>query len=231
MLIVLNHKMNLSIDEIKKYEVKLRDYDVVVMPQTPYMGLFSSGKYTLGSQCISEYTATGGISSEALVSLKVKYVLVGHYERRSIQKDTEEVILKKIKETLKYKMIPILCIGETLEQRNNNEYKESLKIEIDNVYSNIENEKENIIIAYEPVWNIGFTNELNIEEIESTIKEIKEYIEKEYKVIPKVLYGGGVNYDSSLKLKNIDILDGLVIGTASLDINNIIDICNIFKSQ
>ena len=54
MLIILNHKMNLTLEEIKAYELILRDYDVVVMPQTPYMGLFTNGKYTLGSQCISE---------------------------------------------------------------------------------------------------------------------------------------------------------------------------------
>ncbi len=228
MLIVLNHKMNLNIKEIKVYEESLRPYSVIVMPQTPYMGLFTSGDYILGSQCVSEYNATGGISTLALSGLNVKYVLVGHYERRSINKDTKEVILKKVQELLNNDMLPILCIGESLEERNNNIYKEVLFNEIDYIYSNVDNKKENIIIGYEPIWNIASNNDINIKEIETTINEIKTHIKETYLIQAKVLYGGGVNYNNSLKLKEIKNLDGLIIGTASQDINNVKKIYNTF---
>ena len=227
MLIILNHKMNLTIDEIKQYEFKLRSYDVVVMPQTPYMGLFSEGKYTLGSQCISEYNATGGISADALVGLNVKYVLVGHGERRYIKRDTNEVILKKTKELLKHNIIPVLCIGETLDERNAGIINKVLKKQIDIVFDNVNS--DNIIIAYEPLWMIGKEKDIGIKEVSHIISFIKDYIKEKYNMDVKVLYGGGINNNNAKKLKDISNLDGVVIGTASLDINNIINIYNILK--
>lgn len=227
MLIILNHKMNLTIDEIKKYEIKLRDYNVVVMPQTPYMGLFSDGKYTLGSQCISEYNATGGVSADALVGLNVKYVLVGHGERRYIERDTNEVILKKTEELIKHNINPVLCIGETLEEKNNGKLNEVLKKQIDVVFEYVNN--SNIIIAYEPLWLIGKEKEIDIKDISDIVQFIKNYMNDRYNVNIKVLYGGGINNDNAKKLKDIKILDGVVIGTASLDIDNIIKIYNTLK--
>ena len=227
MLIILNHKMNLTLEEIKAYELILRDYDVVVMPQTPYMGLFTNGKYTLGSQCISEYEATGGVSGEALSCLNVKYVLVGHGERRNIKRDTDEVILKKIKESIKHNITPVLCIGENEEEKNNNKTFDILKNEIDFVFNNIK--IKDLVIAYEPLWMIGKDQEIDPLYIEENINYIKKYVKEKYNIDIKVLYGGGINNKNISRIKTIKNLDGVLIGTASLDINNIIYMYNILK--
>ena len=216
MLIILNHKMNLNINEIKEYEKALRDYDVVVMPQTPYMGLFTNGKYILGSQCISEYTATGGVSAESLVHLNVKYVLVGHYERRSIERDTDQVIREKIIEIINNDMTPILCIGDDT----------ILKEQINNVFDYINVDLNKIVIAYEPNYNIGTDRTLQPKEIKEKVSYIKDYLKDKYSLNNKVLYGGSINQNNINSIKDINNIDGVLIGAASLDINEVITIYN-----
>lgn len=219
MLIILNHKMNLNLDEIKEYEKILRDYNLVVMPQTPYMGIFTNGNYTLGSQCVSEYTATGGVSAESLVHLKVKYVLVGHIERRNILKDTDDIIRDKILECVNNDITPILCIGDNTEESN-----EELKLQIDNVLQNIDIDKKKIIIAYEPINNIGTDKHININKVNNKLISIKNYINNKYNTNNKILYGGSVNSNNINDLKELEVLDGVIVGAASLDINEVIKI-------
>lgn len=216
MLIILNHKMNLNIDEIKEYEKILRDYDVVVMPQTPYMSLFTHGKYTLGSQCVSEYNAPGGVSAESLAAMNVKYVLVGHYERRNIARDTDEVIKKKIVKTLEYQMSPILCVGD-----NNEDDIDMVKKQIDSAFFNLGIDLNKIIIAYEPIHSIGTNQMLDASIILDKIKNIKGYLKEKYNLNNKIIYGGSVNSENIDELQNITILDGIIIGHASLDINEV----------
>ncbi|MDD2505361.1 MAG: triose-phosphate isomerase [Bacilli bacterium] len=221
MLIILNHKMNLNIKEIKEYEKSLRNYNIVIMPQTLYMSLFTEGEYILGSQCISEYTATGGVSVEALVHLGVKYVLVGHYERRSIKRDTNEVIIKKIVECLKNNIIPILCIGDEDVKEN-----ESLKQQINIVFNNVKEGLDKIIIAYEPIQNIGTDSFLNFKIIEEKIFFIHQYVKEKFFLTKDILYGGSVNSKNIKNLKNINHLKGVILGSASLNIKEVIDIYN-----
>ncbi len=221
MLIILNHKMNLTIKEIKAYEEAIRDYNVVLMPQTPYMGLFTNGKYILGSQCISEYNATGGVSVDALVHLNVKYVLVGHFERRNINRDTDEIIKFKIKELLKNNILPILCISDNEE---NNHL--SLINQIDNVFKMNEINLSKILIAYEPINYIGTNQNINLNMVKEKILFIKKYITENYSTNNQVLYGGSVNSNNVTELKELKIIDGLLIGSASLNINEVINIYN-----
>lgn len=227
MLIVLNHKMNRTLEEIKEYEFILRDYDVVVMPETPFMGLFTSGKYTLGSQCLSEYNAPGGISASALTTLNVKYVLVGHYERRNINRETDDAISKKITATINNNMMPILCIGN-----NVNEDIITLKKQIDKSFNNPSIDLSKIIIAYEPISSIGTNQLLDPLKIKEKIILIKEYLKIKYNLDTKVLYGGSINSKNVKSLKDLNVLDGIIVGTASLDIKEVINIYNkIYKSS
>lgn len=221
MLLILNHKMNLNIEDITEYEKVLRDYDVVVMPQTPYMGLFTRGRYILGSQCISEYTATGGVSAESLKHLNVKYVLVGHYERRNIKRDTDEVINKKIIEAINHNICPILCIGDESED-DLNKVKEQIK----NVFNDPKIDIDKVLIAYEPIHSIGTGIILPKNIIEEKINDIKEFIKIEYNTNNKILYGGSVNQSNILELKEIKNIDGVIVGSASLNIEEVINIYN-----
>jgi triosephosphate isomerase len=218
--------MNLKINEIKEYEKRIRDYDVIVMPQIPYIGLFNKGKYKLGSQCISEYKATGGISSESLAGMNVKYVLVGHSERRKLLKETDEIIAKKINEIIINKMIPVFCIGESLNDKIHNRSLKVIEKQIDMVFTKVYVNKKRIIIAYEPVWAIGNNKRVNNKDIGDIIIYIKKYIQTKYQINLKVLYGGSVNYANIKSLIKIKGINGFIIGRASLDIDEVIAIYN-----
>lgn len=221
MLIILNHKMNLNIHEILAYEDAIRKLDVVVMPQTPYMGIFTQGKYTLGSQCISEYNAPGGVSAEALVGMNVKYVLVGHAERRIVRKENDEIIALKIKDIVNNNMIPLMCVGETLIEKNNNQSLEVIENQICNVFDRLEGCLRSVNIVYEPVWSIG-TNEIpDPEEISGMLEYIKIICKDKYHFTPKLLYGGSISSENISLIKDIKLLDGVLIGGASLDIDEV----------
>ena len=231
MLVVLNHKMNLSIDEIRVYEKKLRKYEVVVMPQTPYMGLFTSGEYILGSQCISEYNAPGGISAESLTSMKVKYVLVGHAERRIVRKETDYIIAQKIRDIINNNMIPIMCVGETLAEKEAGKSLEVIQNQICHVFDQLEGNLVSVIIAYEPVWCIGSAIPPTNEEITGMIEYIKIICSEKYGLKPKMLYGGAVNAESIKTIKDVKNLAGVLVGGASLDIDEVISIYNVVNGS
>jgi len=222
MLIVLNHKMNLKIEEAKAYEEAIRNMDVIVMPQTPFLGLFTNeGKYILGSQCVSEYNAPGGVSPEALASMNCKYVIVGHAERRIVRKEDCEIVARKIIEVINNEMIPIMCIGENLEQKENNQTLEVLENQITNVFEMIEGNKEDIKIAYEPVWSIGTDQIPSNNEIAGILEFIKIICKEKYNLDPILFYGGSVNTSNIDEIKQIPNLDGIIMGGASLDLDQV----------
>ena len=230
MLIVLNHKMNLNINEIRAYEEAVREFDVVVMPQTPYMGLFTGGKYTLGSQCISEYNAPGGVSAEALVGLNVKYVLVGHAERRIVRQENDEIIAQKLMALIRNNMLPILCVGETMEEKKAGQSHVVIEEQLCNVLNKLEVLPSQLHIAYEPVWCIG-TNEVpSEEEISGTFELIKKLCLEKYHLEPTLLYGGSVNHSNVQELKKIPGLEGFVIGTASLSLEEVVKLYELINS-
>jgi triosephosphate isomerase (TIM) len=218
--------MNLNIHEITEYEKILRDYDVIVMPQTPYIGLFKNGMYHLGSQCISEYNATGGVSAIALSGMKVEYVMVGHSERRQLLNENDYIIIKKINEIVENKMTPIMCVGENKEDKIRNKGIQVIEKQIANVFNEIKVPISKIIIAYEPVWLVGSDINPNINEISKTIMFIKSLVKDYYGINIKILYGGNVNSKNISELLKIVGIDGFLIGQASLDIHEVIRIYN-----
>jgi len=232
MLIVLNHKMNLKISEAKEYEEAIRDMEVIVMPQTPFLGLFTNkAKYILGSQCVSEYNAPGGVSPEALASMNCKYVLVGHAERRIVRKEDCEVVARKIIEVINNKMIPIMCIGENKEEKNSNQTLEVLENQITNVFEMIEGSLQKVMIAYEPVWSIGTDILPTKEEISGILEFIKIICKEKYNLKPTLFYGGSLNASNIDEIKQIKNLDGIIIGNASLDLNQVNKIYKSLKEQ
>lgn len=217
MILILNNKANLTLEEIKYYEKKLRKYNVIVCPSICYLPLFQKGKYILGSQDISEFVEenrTGEINGKQLKSLNVKYCLIGHSERRLYNKETNDTLLNKIIRCFENNIVPLYCIGET-----NNENKElELKQELDLVLNNFK-EKE-IYIIYEPLNNIGNENP-NLNSLEETINFIKQYIKEKNSNSIKLIYGGGVNKDNIKLLTKIKELDGLIISTNSLKVDSL----------
>ena len=219
MILILNHKANLDYQEILLYEKKLRKYDVIVMPTTCYLPIFNKGKYTLSSQDVSEFeekNRTGEINAIQLKSLNVKYVLIGHNERRKYNKETKEILNKKITQCLNNNIIPLYCIGEK------NSIDELYK-QIDDYLNEINVNK--VYIVYEPINNIDSTSP-NLNNIENNILNIKKYISNNYNIGSFIIYGGGVNANNIDYLNRIKEIDGVIFSNNSLDINNV---KNIYK--
>ena len=221
-LIVGNIKMNMKFGEIYNYLNYFKDINsknIVICPSYIYIPYFLNYNFSVGSQNVCSYEDggyTGEISAKQLSSIGVKYTIVGHSERRIKLKESNLDINKKIKSALKANLKVILCIGETKEELDLLKKDIVLKRQIRDALIDID-DISNIIIAYEPVWSIGTNKIPGNEELISTVKYIKDIIYKSYKKNIKVLYGGSIKENNILQLKNIEELDGFLIGSASID--------------
>ena len=185
----------------------------------------------LGAQnCFYQSGAfTGEISVKMLKNLGVKYVIIGHSERRALG-ETDKLINLKLKAVLKEKLIPILCIGESKKDRQNNRTALKLKNQLKKDLKGIKFSK--MVIAYEPIWAIGSNNPCRVEEATVTKLLIKKYLREVFSNKKaeeiKILYGGSVNKkNASLYIKDAK-MDGLLIGGASLKAKEFIDILKQF---
>lgn len=219
MLIVLNNKCNLTKEEFITYQNELNNIEsrnpLVLCPSDVFLSLFSSNKVELGSQNVSKTNMgayTGEVSANQLKTLNVKYSIVGHSERRKYQKETPTDINEKIKRLLENDITPIYCIGESKEERENKEYKDILKNDILKSLADIKDEDKNkIIIAYEPIWSIGTGIVPKNYEIEEVVNLITGFLPNN-----KILYGGSVNENNIDTLKSIQGIDGYLLGGVSL---------------
>jgi triosephosphate isomerase len=167
---------------------------------------------------------TGDISAKMLSEAGCEYVIIGHSERRQYHFEKDQIILSKVKIALKENLIPILCIGENLEVRENVSHIEFVKSQLN---SNIPKDIniKNIIIAYEPIWSIGTGKIPTNDEIAQIAKFIKEYIGNNFSNIEnfQILYGGSVKSENA-NIANIANIDGFLVGGASVEAESFIKI-------
>ena len=162
---------------------------------------------------------TGSINSRMLKNVGAQYIIIGHSENRKKGEDNKLINLK-IKSALEAKLKVIFCIGETLIEKRKKKTQLILSKQIKIGLDNIKN-KSNIFIAYEPVWAIGTGIIPKSKELLNTVAFIKSKFNDK---IPKVLYGGSVNPQNIINLKNINNIDGFLIGGASQSAKKFIDI-------
>lgn len=211
--VLVNLKMyQTSKEEVEKYINDLKGENVILFPSFIYLEKYIENGFTCGAQnistnCVGAYTSE--ISVKSLKDLNVKYVLIGHSEVRKNFNEKEEDINLKIKKALEYGLTPVLCVGETLEEYNNQKTKEVIK---EKLIKDLDNIKEEVIISYEPIWAIGTGKIPKKEEIENIVKYIKTLTHQ------KVLYGGSVSLDNIENLNQTDV-DGFLIGKAGLDVS------------
>jgi len=166
---------------------------------------------------------TGSISSKMIKKIGAKYVIIGHSENRAIG-ETDLLINKKIQSSIKSGLKVIFCVGETLLQRKK---KQTHKLLLNQIAKGLKgvNKLNNILIAYEPVWSIGTGIVPKTRDLKKNIEYIKARVREKFKFKnPKVLYGGSVNSSNIKDLKEINIIDGFLIGGASQDPKKFIDI-------
>jgi triosephosphate isomerase len=233
-LIAGNWKMNKTgkeavglIEELKK-GLSGNDVDIAVCP--PFTALrdaadaLKNTDVKLGAQNVFYEDAgafTGEISAAMLRDLGVEMVILGHSERRGIFGETDQVINKKIKKVLKSGMVPILCVGETLEQRERGRTEEVVQRQVTNGLSGLTKEEiGSVVIAYEPVWAIGTGKSATAEEADRVIGYIRGILkglaDEGCADEIRILYGGSVKSGNAASLMGRPNIDGALVGGASL---------------
>ena len=166
---------------------------------------------------------TGSINADLIKSSGAKYIIIGHSENR-VTGDNNHIINLKIKSALKKKLKIIFCIGETLKEKRKNKTNLILNSQIIHGLKNIK-KNNNIIFAYEPVWSIGTGIIPTTNSLEKQVFVIKKMITKFWKLKnPKIIYGGSVSTKNIAELKKISLINGFLIGGASQNSKNFIDI-------
>lgn len=242
-----NWKMNMlpgkTIEYIDQLAKKVEQSQKEVILFVPYTDLFyalltvQGTNIKVGAQNMhfeDKGAYTGEVSGPMLKVINVEYVLIGHSERRKNFSETDEIVNKKLKAALRNGLKPVICIGESLEQKENGKTLEVVTNQIELALNGLtEQQVENTIIAYEPIWAIGTGKTATKEEANNTIKEIRNKIEKIYghtvasKVI--ILYGGSVKSNNAKELFEMSDIDGGLVGGASLDPDEFSKIINYDK--
>lgn len=232
-MIVANWKMHFNLEKAVStahdIKAKLCDSKVNIVVCPPFLYLtklkesFESCKIKLGAQNLyfeDEGAYTGEVSAMMLKSVGCSYVIVGHSERRNLFNESDFMINKKLKSALAHSLLPILCIGETLEQRQMGKTFNHLK---DQLAKNLQDINGTVIIAYEPIWAIGSGNVATLDQIFEVHSFIKDFIKT------KVLYGGSVNPQNAYDIGSLDNVDGFLVGGASLETQKFEMIANKFE--
>ncbi len=165
---------------------------------------------------------TGEISAPMLVAAGATHVLIGHSERRQYFGETDELVNKKLLTALRHKLIPIVCIGERLEERENGETEAVLRRQTSRALENIDAaQAAPIVIAYEPVWAIGTgktaTPEIAAEAHAVIRREVAQLLGRPAAEAMRILYGGSVKPDNAVQLCAQPDIDGALVGGASLE--------------
>ena len=236
-IIAGNWKMNMLPNEAMSFINELEPYaknaKCEIILCVPYTDLFYSlltaqnTNIKIGAQNMHWEEAgayTGEIAPNMLKCINVEYVIIGHSERRQYFAETDETVNKKIKSALKHELNPILCVGETMKQRELGLEEEVIKQQIIGALEGITKEQtEKIVIAYEPIWAIGTGKVATKNDANNMIKLIRKEIEslydKEVANNVSILYGGSVNKNNSKELFETSDIDGALVGGASLKVD------------
>ena len=232
-IIAANWKMNGSEELMKEFSqlTRAKHNDIIICP--PFT-LLDSAKTLLpsfikiGAQNCSEEDRgpfTGEISASMLKEKSVSHVLVGHSERRTLFKETNDVVFKKVRAAIKSKLTPIVCIGETLSEKKANKTLQVIDDQINGSLAKID-PHEQVIVAYEPVWAIGTGLIPDENEIKETHLYIKTKLNQHFDADIPILYGGSANSDNCSQIISIENVDGLLVGGASLKKHDFKAICS-----
>ena len=224
MIVALNNKSNLDCQEFQHYQEELKKIEtketLILCPTFLNLSQFSSDTIFLGSQNVSSRgngAFTGEVSALQLKSYGAKYAIIGHSERREYQKESLEEIHEKLLRLLENDITPILCIGETREEREQGKVEEVLEREILSAIQGLNEEsRERIIVAYEPIWSIGTGIIPTNQEIEEVFQFIKTFLPKSF-----ILYGGSANEENIDQLNQISLIDGYLLGGLSLKVEKL----------
>lgn len=220
-LIVANWKMNGSFDFIDDYFEEFENCEtantVVFCPPSPYLGIVKTyvndetthlGGQDCHNQALGAYT--GDVSAAMLRDCGCAYVILGHSERRHHHSETNTLVKAKAEAALKQGITPIICVGETLEQRQSGSAQATVIQQLD---ESLPKTKQTIVIAYEPVWAIGTGLVASLEDIANMHQTIASHCQGGE---VKIIYGGSVTDVNAAAIMALPHVDGVLVGGASL---------------
>ena len=230
-----NWKMNLDrasavalAEGLAKATADIEDVEIAVCPPSIYLeavaAALKGSKVGLGGQDMyfeAKGAFTGEISSAMLLDIGCQYVVLGHSERRHIFGETDEDVNKKVKVALEAGLIPIVCVGETLPQRENGETLDVIRGQFDGSLAGLSEEQmKKVVIAYEPVWAIGTGRTATPQQAEEVHLDLRKIMESCYNSeiaeSVRIQYGGSVKPDNAAELLGQANIDGALVGGASL---------------
>lgn len=242
-IIAGNWKMNKNMEEsielikdIKKHKLEENVEKVVCVPFTDLnvvKGELEGTDIKLGAQNMhfeESGAYTGEISPTMLQEIGVDYVVLGHSERRQMFNETDETVNKKVKSAVKHGIKPIVCVGETLEQKEAGKEKEVVKEQIEGALEGLSGEDiKDLVVAYEPIWAIGTGKTASAEDAESMCGFIRSIINDLYGDLSESLriqYGGSVKPANVKELMEKTEIDGALVGGASLKAEDFVKLIN-----
>ncbi len=239
--VVANWKMNKYMHETAEFFQKLKsskDVSVVVCPPTQLLYFAQllikqqEKPVSLGGQNVhwaDKGAYTGETSTSMLKDMGCEYVIIGHSERRQYAFEDDVVVNLKVKQAVKSGMTPIICVGETLEQKHANQTELVLKTQLLGALKDID--KNDFIIAYEPVWAIGTGLSADHDLAQQThayIRSVMEQLIGPQAFEISILYGGSVNEKNAADYRKMPDIDGVLVGGASLNAAAFDEIINVF---
>ena len=242
-----NWKMNGRLSEVKDLLQEIGKYfpdnttaKCAVFPPSVYLAqtqqMLLNTKIFWGSQNVypqDKGAFTGEISGPMLRDFNCQLVLVGHSERRHLFKEDEKFVAEKFHHVKEHDMIPVLCVGETLEERNQGLTEEVIRRQLMAVTHSAKEVFKQCIIAYEPVWAIGTGQTASPEQAQSIhafIRKLVSETEKENALMLPILYGGSVNEKNASSLFTMPDVDGGLVGGASLNAKTFVEILECINS-
>jgi triosephosphate isomerase len=248
-IIIANMKMNGSLsfnaDYLNTIKSDFNNYkNLNIGLCLPYPYLYQAKEFLegtnigWGSQNVAKFENgphTGEVSAEMLKEFDSQYVIVGHSERSTAYCESDENIADKFERIKKYNMCPVLCVGETLIEREAGIMERVVSTQIDTIIKTYGADIfENSIVAYEPIWAIGSDLPASPDQVNKMCNFIKEHICKSYNSDFEnfnIIYGGSVNSKNAVQLFTSEGLDGVLIGRASINISEFSQICSIAENS
>ena len=185
----------------------------------------------LVAQDISKYNdgpKTGDISADMIIEKGCSFSILGHSERREFYNETNSIVSEKLRVCLEKSIIPVVCIGESLEDYNAGKTLDILEMQLKEIFTSIAT-KKTVVIAYEPVWAIGSGKTPSTFEVNNIHQHIKDIVQSIANIeAVNVIYGGSVNCENAKSFFQQTNIDGALIGGASLDGKDFLGIYNDF---
>ncbi len=242
---IANWKMYMDKSKIDSYfkNISGREFDsdcnIVICPSSVHINyvneiIKNNPSINIGAQDVSEFEPgayTGENSLNMLIEANCDYCIIGHSERRQLFSETDSNINNKLRLLNQSNIIPIICIGETLEENESGIARAVLENQLKRIFNNIDlNKAKDCIVAYEPIWAIGTGKSADVETIYSVHKFLKNIINEINTNNCNIclLYGGSVNEDNAAKILEINEVDGFLIGSASIIADKFYNIYNKF---